>query len=142
MFTDESEGTTNQRQRRLPSGDFLFIQKVDDEDTIKIDYALQSDTKQLQPIEFDVIFKQNEPNSTINRTACENYFPSTINETVPAPILKNLQQDQLQDFSICLEYEVAEPLHLIDCTIDGNARGPYSNQKRNNYEETDLKLHI
>ena len=103
--TDVSERTTNQRQRMLKTGDFLHIQKVENANTITIDYALRSDITQLQPIEFDMIFAQNEF-SPINRTDCQNYAPRIINPTDLNDPIKNVQKDQLEDFSICLEYEV------------------------------------
>ena len=99
--TDVSEETTNQRQRMLKTGDFLFLQKVEDENTITIDYALRSDTTQLQPIEFDMIFV-----SQIDRNNCQNYNPTIINQVETNPSFKNIQQDQLEEISICLEYEV------------------------------------
>ena len=104
---DEKYQNVNPGQRNpepvLNNGDFLHLRKVEDENTIEIDYVIRSDFEQLQPIEFDMVFTQK-----INRiqSQCQNYIPTLpreiTNNTEPAVINNHV----LEEFSLCLEYEV------------------------------------
>ena len=101
---DETQGTTGERQPKLPNGDFILLYKNDDVNTIDIGYALRSDIKQLQPIEFDIIFTDE-----IDRSDFHNYDAGLITNETNSTVIKN---DELEPFSICLEYEVES----FDCT--------------------------
>ena len=102
---EEYESVANPDQRNpqpvLQNGDFLHLRTVDEENTIEIDYVIRSDFGRLQPIEFDMVFTQK-----INRIRCQNYIPTLpreiTNNTEPAVI----NDDELEEFSLCLEYEV------------------------------------
>ena len=105
QIDEEYENVANPDQRNpqpvLPNGDFLHLRTVDEENTIEIDYVIRSDFEQLQPIQFDMVFTQK-----INRIRCQNYIP-----TLPREITNNtepvvINNDELEEFSLCLEYEV------------------------------------
>ena len=97
-------GSPGERDRmpQLPNGDFFNLIKLDDVDLITIDYAIRSDIKQLQPIEFDIIFTEQ-----INRVETLNYIPVNITNQKVATTVDN---GELEDYSLCLEYEVNDCL--------------------------------
>ena len=118
IYGEVHVGSPGERDRvpQLPNGDFFHLKKIDyDDNLIAIDYAIRSDINQLQSIEFDIVFSQQ-----INRNGT-NYFPVEITNRTVATTLKN---DELEDFSLCLEYEVNDGLgHLIDIGGAGVAGG-------------------
>ena len=96
-------GSAGQRMPQLPDGDYFNLKKPDDDDNlISIDYAIRSDINQLQPIEFDIIFSEQ-----INRVRTLNYIPVNITNQTVATTVENRK---LEDFSLCLEYEVNDCL--------------------------------
>ena len=102
MYDEEQNINTGQRMSQLPNGDFFLLRKNDDENRIEIDYAIRSDINQLQSIEFDIIFSKQ-----INRMMFTNYIQvNDINQTDATTVTNNV----LEDFSICLEYEVDDSL--------------------------------
>ena len=95
-------GTAGQRMPQLANGDYFNLKKPDDDvNLISIDYAIRSDINQLQPIEFDIIFT-----AQINRDGT-NYIPVDITNQTVATTVDN---SELEDFSLCLEYEVNDCL--------------------------------
>ena len=93
-------GTTTRREPQLGvNGDFFLLRKADEQNRIDIVYAIRSDISVIQPIEFEMIFSKK-----INREGFLNYKPKEIVERIePA---RSLITNDLDDFSICLEYEV------------------------------------
>jgi len=96
-------GSAGQRMPQLPNGEYFNLKKPDDDvNQITIDYAIRSDINQLQPIEFDIIFLEQ-----INRVETSNYIPVNITNQKVATTVDN---GELEDFSLCLEYEVNDCL--------------------------------
>ena len=93
-------GTTTRREPQLGvNGDFFLLRKADEQNRIDIVYAIRSEINVFQPIEFEMIFSKK-----INREGFLNYKPKEIVERIePA---RSLTTNDLEDFSICLEYEV------------------------------------
>ena len=93
-------GTTTRREPQLGvNGDFFLLRKADEQNRIDIVYAIRSDINVFQSIEFEMIFSKK-----INREGFLNYKPKEIVERIePA---RSLTTNDLDDFSICLEYEV------------------------------------
>ena len=84
-------------------GDYLYLRTNDDDkNLIEIDYAIRSDINQLQWIEFDIIFSEQ-----INHVRTLNYIPVDITNRTVATTVDN---GELDDFSLCLEYEVNDCL--------------------------------
>ena len=78
-----------------------MLRKDDDENLIEIDYALRSNIDNFQSIDFDIIFS-----NRIYRIG-KNYNPVNITNETAATIVTT---DELEDFSLCLEYEANDRL--------------------------------
>ena len=99
-LNDVNRGTTTRLEPQLGvNGDLFLLRKADEQNRIDIVYAIRSDINVIQPIEFEMVFSQKN-----NREGFLNYRPKEIVERNEQA--RSLTTNDLEDFSICLEYEV------------------------------------